>query len=118
MDRRPQRKNTLCLLVLSNLFKLLDEVDEQEEELIIKIATTLERNILLPPQIALIVHLVDNYPPEVFRKHFRVNREIFDFLLNEFRRSLMNRRFGRKCINPKLQLFITLWFFANCNSYR
>ncbi|OXU20396.1 hypothetical protein TSAR_008348 [Trichomalopsis sarcophagae] len=85
-NRKLERIKALCLLVLSDLFKLFDEVDEQEEELIIKIATTLEKNILLPPQIALnFMYLVDNYPPVEFRK---LNAKMYKFL--EFERSVQD----------------------------
>lgn len=109
--------------ILFNCLHIIDELMESEssgsedEDLVIMFAVTRKR--IHKAIKSNFVQMIDQFDDGTFRQNFRLDRGTFKFLLEEIKDALKNRSgFGRKQKEPKLQLLVTLWFFANPDSYR
>ncbi|XP_018311308.1 putative nuclease HARBI1 isoform X2 [Mycetomoellerius zeteki] len=116
-NRRVSEREIASTLNISNALENLDE----------NTSNVFEENkrMELSPIQAVQLHVknyvdtVKEYSDVEFKRHFRISRVVFTYLLNLIRPNLERPAGSGRCpISPNLQLLVTLWTMATPDSYR
>ncbi|XP_018363689.1 PREDICTED: putative nuclease HARBI1, partial [Trachymyrmex cornetzi] len=109
-----QVKLQICMIAIEILNESSDSSSEEDELL------ELTNSTIYRPRVRNYIDVVHQYSDMEFKAHFRMSREVFNYLLNIIspRLKRKSKRYGRQTISPELQLLISIWTMATPDSYR
>ena len=99
---------------------LSDESESDDEVIIFNVLNEKIYNKILKDLQKSFLTTIENFSSKEFKQNFRLSKRSYIFLLNRIKPILLKKQGGkgRKPTEPFIQVLVTLWFFANIDSYR